>query len=45
MGSGSVAIAALELKRNYIGCEINPAYIEISNRRLEAVRKQQTLKL
>jgi len=34
MGSGQVALAALETKRMYIGYEINPDYVELANRRI-----------
>ena len=34
MGIGSTAVACKELKRNYIGCEINPKYVEWTNKRL-----------
>ncbi len=35
MGSGTTAIAAKKLGRNFIGIEISPEYIELSKRRLE----------
>lgn len=35
MGSGTTAIVARKLYRNYIGFELNPKYIEIAERRLE----------
>ncbi len=34
MGSGTTALAAKNLKRNYIGIEINPEYVKIANERL-----------
>jgi DNA modification methylase len=34
MGSGTVAVVAQRLHRNYIGFEINPEYIDIANNRL-----------
>ena len=34
MGSGTTAIAAQELKINYIGCEISKEYLEIAKKRL-----------
>ena len=35
-GSGSTGMAAVELGYTYIGCELDPAYVEISKRRIEA---------
>jgi site-specific DNA-methyltransferase (adenine-specific) len=35
-GSGSTGCAAVELGFNYIGCELDPAYVEITNRRIAA---------
>lgn len=34
MGSGTSALAALELKRNYIGYEINKEYIDLAKKRI-----------
>lgn len=34
MGSGTTAVVARKLNRNYVGIEINPKYIEISENRL-----------
>jgi DNA modification methylase len=36
MGSGSTGIAALREKFNFIGIEVNPEYVEIARRRIEA---------
>lgn len=36
-GSGTTLVVAKELKRNYIGCDINPRAIEITNERLKNV--------
>ena len=35
MGSGTTIFVAKELNRNYIGCDINPKSIEITNQRLK----------
>jgi len=35
-GSGSTGCAAVELGFNYIGCELDPNYVEISLKRIEA---------
>lgn len=34
MGSGTSALAAIRLKRNFVGYEINKDYIELANRRI-----------
>ena len=36
MGSGTVAVVARELNRSSVGCELNPAYVEIIKKRLNA---------
>jgi DNA modification methylase len=35
MGSGTTAVVARKLNRNYIGFELNPDYIKIANRKLD----------
>jgi site-specific DNA-methyltransferase (adenine-specific) len=35
-GSGSTGMAAVELGHPYIGCELDPAYVEIAKKRIEA---------
>lgn len=35
MGSGTTAVAAQELKRNYIGIEVSPDYCEMSRKRID----------
>lgn len=35
MGAGTTALVARKLDRNYVGFELNPAYIEIANKRLQ----------
>lgn len=37
LGSGTTAIVCKELNRSFIGCDINPKAIEITNARLDAV--------
>ncbi len=39
-GSGSTGCAAVELGHEYIGCELDPAYVEISLKRIAAWVKQ-----
>lgn len=34
MGSGTTAVVARALKRNFIGCELNPKYIQMAQERL-----------
>jgi DNA modification methylase len=35
MGSGTTAIVSRKLDRNYVGIELNPAYVQLANRRIE----------
>jgi len=42
-GSGTTAIVALGLKRNYIGIELSPDYCAMSERRIEKNKKQSEL--
>ena len=37
MGTGTTAVACKQLKRNFIGFELNPEYISIANERLSKV--------
>lgn len=41
-GSGSTGCAAVELGFEYIGCELDPAYVDITNKRIAAWNKQDT---
>jgi site-specific DNA-methyltransferase (adenine-specific) len=43
MGSGSTGIAATQMGRDFIGCEIDPAYFDIACRRIEEAQKQGDL--
>ena len=43
MGSGTTAIAAHNLGRSFIGCEIDPAYFDIACRRIEDAQRQGRL--
>ena len=36
MGSGSTGVAAKQLKRNFIGMELNPKYFEIAKKRIDS---------
>ncbi len=40
MGSGTTAVVAIKNGRQYIGCEINPEYIEMANRRISNTHYQ-----
>lgn len=40
-GSGTTCVAAKILKRNYIGIEINPQYVDLSNERLNQTNELQ----
>lgn len=39
LGSGTTAVVAKKLKRDYLGIELNSSYIEIANKRIEATPK------
>lgn len=39
LGSGTTAVVCKELNRNFIGCDINPKAIEITNARLDALKQ------
>jgi len=43
MGSGSIGVAAVQMGRNFIGCEIDPAYFAIAKRRIEIAQMQPRL--
>lgn len=36
MGAGTTALVAKRFKRRWLGIELNPAYIDIANRRIKA---------
>ncbi len=42
-GSGTTCLAAKNLKRNYLGIEINPEYVNLANERLKEVNFTQEL--
>lgn len=37
LGSGTTAVAAKQLKRNYIGIELSPEYCKIAEDRIKAI--------
>ena len=43
MGSGTTAVACERLGRKWFGCELEPKYVEIANKRIEAERAQLKL--
>ena len=43
MGSGTTGVAAVQLGRNFIGCEINPDYFAIAERRIKEAQAQGVL--
>ena len=42
-GSGSTGCAAVELGYEYVGIELDPKYVEIANKRIEAWKNATTL--
>ena len=45
MGSGSTGVAAVRCGKRFVGCEINPGYFAIAQRRIEQARAQLALPL
>jgi len=43
MGSGTTGVAAADLGRDFIGIELNPDYLDIARRRIEAAEAQLML--
>lgn len=43
MGSGTTAAVALQHKRQYLGCELNPEYAELQQERIKSVSAQKEL--
>ena len=43
MGSGTVAVAAANLKRNYIGIDISPEYCMLAEQRVQQCQSQPKL--
>lgn len=43
MGSGTTAVVARKLGRKYIGCELNPEYIEMAEKRIKRECSQSNL--
>ena len=45
MGSGTTGVAAVQLGRNFIGCEINPDYFAIAEKRIKQAQEARQLEL
>lgn len=43
MGAGTTAVVAARLKRQWLGIELNPAYIDIATKRIEHARAQMEI--
>lgn len=43
MGVGSVGVAAIDMKRRYIGVDIDPQYVDAAKRRIDNILRQPTL--
>jgi DNA modification methylase len=43
MGSGITGVACVQLGRNFIGCEIDPKYFAIAEKRIHAATLQPQL--
>jgi len=42
-GAGTVGVVACKLGRDFIGCELNPEYVEMAERRIEPYAAQMTM--
>jgi DNA modification methylase len=40
MGSGTTAVACIQMGRNFIGCEMNPTYFAIAEKRIAEAQLQ-----
>jgi DNA modification methylase len=43
MGSGTTGVACMQLGRRFIGCEIDPAYFAIAEKRIRQAAAQMLL--
>lgn len=43
MGSGTTGVACIELGRDFVGCELDPEYFQIAERRIEQASRQGQL--
>ena len=44
-GSGSTFVACLKLGRNFVGCDIEPNYVELANQRIENEKTQKRIEV
>ena len=42
-GTGTTAVACIEMSRNFVGCEINPEYFAIAEKRIADSQLQMTM--
>jgi site-specific DNA-methyltransferase (adenine-specific) len=45
MGSGTTGVACMQLGRNFIGCEIDPGYFAIAEKRIKEAQMQTVMEL
>ena len=43
MGAGTTALVSAELNRQFIGCELNPEYVKMAEKRIAAEVAQQKM--
>lgn len=43
MGSGTTGVACVQTGRNFIGCEIDPGYFKIAEKRIHDAQQQMRL--
>jgi len=43
MGSGTTGVACVQTGRNFIGCEIDPTYFAIAEKRIKEAQEQLAL--
>ena len=45
MGSGTTGVACVQLGRNFIGCEIDPKYFAIAQKRIADAQRQMVMEI
>jgi DNA modification methylase len=43
MGSGTTGVACMQLGRKFIGCELDPTYFAIAEKRIKAAAAQEIM--